>query len=217
MNVGYSRCMAAEFLKSEQIIVAAMQFIEKEGVAALTMRALGRELGVDPSVVYRHFVDKSDLLAALGSALLNEIDLAYAMSATSPRERLKLAVCEVRRVMQAKPVTGLILANSGNNPSGTQVEIVHWSVQQLREIGLTGVNLVVGYQILEGFVLGMTSYDISSQPNPLEVRRQWFRQAEITEFDDISHSTDEIAAINEKTFQFGLNAILDKIELLAQQ
>jgi AcrR family transcriptional regulator len=209
--------MAAEFLKSEQIIVAAMQFIEKEGVAALTMRALGRELGVDPSVVYRHFVDKSDLLAALGSALLNEIDLAYAMSATSPRERLKLAVCEVRRVMQAKPVTGLILANSGNNPPGTQVEIVHWSVQQLREIGLTGVNLVVGYQILEGFVLGMTSYDISSQPNPLEVRRQWFRQAEIPEFDDISHSTDEIAAINEKTFQFGLNAILDKIELLAQQ
>jgi AcrR family transcriptional regulator len=209
--------MPSESLKSEQIIDAAVLFIEKEGVAALTMRALGRELGVDPSVVYRHFVDKSDLLAALGSALLNEIDLAFAMSASSPRERLKLAVCEVRRVMQAKPVTGLILANSGNNPPGTQVEIVHWSVQQLREIGLTGVNLVVGYQVLEGFVLGMTSYDISSQPNPLEVRRQWFRQAEIAEFDDISHSTDEIAAINEKTFQFGLNAILDKIELLAQQ
>ena len=209
--------MSSESLKSEQIIDAAVLFIEKEGVAALTMRALGRELGVDPSVVYRHFVDKSDLLAALGSALLNEIDLAFAMSASTPRERLKLAVSEVRRVMQAKPVTGLILANSGNNPPGTQVEIVHWSVQQLREIGLTGVNLVVGYQVLEGFVLGMTSYDISSQPNPLEVRRQWFRQAEIAEFDDISHSTDEIAAINEKTFQFGLNAILDKIELLAQQ
>jgi len=209
--------MPSESLKSEHIIDAAVLFIEKEGVAALTMRALGRELGVDPSVVYRHFVDKSDLLAALGSALLNEIDLAFAMSASTPRERLKLAVSEVRRVMQAKPVTGLILANSGNNPPGTQVEIVHWSVQQLREIGLTGVNLVVGYQILEGFVLGMTSYDISSQPNPLEVRRQWFRQAEIAEFDDISHSTDEVAAINEKTFQFGLNAILDKIELLAQQ
>jgi AcrR family transcriptional regulator len=217
MDVGYSGQMSSESLKSEHIIDAAVLFIEKEGVAALTMRALGRELGVDPSVVYRHFVDKSDLLAALGSALLNEIDLAFAMSASTPRERLKLAVSEVRRVMQAKPVTGLILANSGNNPPGTQVEIVHWSVQQLREIGLTGVNLVVGYQVLEGFVLGMTSYDISSQPNPLEVRRQWFRQAEIAEFDDISHSTDEIAAINEKTFQFGLNAILDKIELLAQQ
>ena len=217
MNVGYSVYMAIEIIKTEQIIDAAMNFIEKEGVAALTMRALGRELGVDPSVVYRHFANKSDLLAALGSALLNEIDLALAMSANTPRERLRIAVCEVRRVIQAKPATGLILANSGNNPPGTQVAIVNWSVEQLREIGLTGVNLVMGYQILEGFVLGMTSYDISSQPNPLEVRRQWFRHAEIPEFDDVSRSIDEVASINEKTFEFGLSAILDKLELLAQK
>jgi hypothetical protein len=63
----------------------------------------------------------------------------------------------------------------------------------------------------------MTSYDISSQPNPLEVRRQWFRHAEIPEFDDVSRSIDEVASINEKTFEFGLSAILDKLELLAQK
>lgn len=209
--------MSVDLLKSAEIVAAAADFIEEHGVSALTMRALGKALGADPSVVYRHFADKEALLVAIGSALLAKVDLSEAFGGPTPRERLRLAVMELRRMMLARPASGLILTTSGNNPSGNTVELVQWGVSQLRQLGLSGSNLVLGYQALEGFVFGITTYDLSSQPNPLEIRRQWFRAAEIPEFDDISRDTAHIAAINSATFELGLDAILDKLEAMAKR
>ena len=208
--------MSVDLLKSAEIVAAAADFIEEYGVSALTMRALGKAMGADPSVVYRHFADKDALLVAIGSALVAEVDLTEASRGPTPRERLRLAVMELRRMMLARPASGLILTTSGNNPSGHTVELVQWGVSQLRELGLSGSDLVVGYQALEGFVFGITTYDLSSQPNPLEIRRRWFRAAEIPEFDDISRDTASVAAINASTFELGLNAILDKIEAMGK-
>jgi AcrR family transcriptional regulator len=208
--------MSVDLLKKAEIVAAAADFIEEFGVSALTMRALGKAMGADPSVVYRHFADKDALLVAIGSALVAEVDLTEAFGGPTPRERLRLAVMELRRIMLARPASGLILTTSGNNPSGHTVELVQWGVAQLRELGLSGNDLVVGYQALEGFVFGLTTYDISSQPDPLEIRRQWFRAAEIPEFDDVSRDTAHIAAINAATFELGLCAILDKLEAMGK-
>ena len=45
----------------------ALRTIEKGGVGALTMRAVGRKLGVSRTALYRHFADKSALLAAVAT------------------------------------------------------------------------------------------------------------------------------------------------------
>lgn len=208
--------MAVDPRKTEEILLAARAFIEKEGVEALTMRALGKQMGSDPSTVYRHFSDKASLLRAVGGALMSEIDLTEASKAPSVRDRLRIALLEMRRVMTENPASGVILAMSENIPSADSLAIVQWGVQQLREWGLTGNNLVIGYQLLEGYGLGLTAYDISSQPNPLEVRRQWFRSSAIPEFDHVSRDTTQIAAINDATFELGLDAILDKLEALTK-
>ncbi|MGY1813571.1 TetR/AcrR family transcriptional regulator [Blastococcus sp. SYSU D00820] len=55
---------AGESLSPEAIVQAALEFIEREGAGALTVRRLGAELGVDPTAFYRHFRDKDDLVLA---------------------------------------------------------------------------------------------------------------------------------------------------------
>ncbi|HEU4581736.1 MAG TPA: TetR/AcrR family transcriptional regulator [Polyangiaceae bacterium] len=47
------------------LLEAALRTIQKQGVHALTLRAVGDELGVSRSALYRHFADKSALLAAV--------------------------------------------------------------------------------------------------------------------------------------------------------
>lgn len=43
----------------------AVRVIQKEGVAALTLRGVGERLGVSRSALYRHFADKQALLSAV--------------------------------------------------------------------------------------------------------------------------------------------------------
>jgi AcrR family transcriptional regulator len=52
---------------SRSLLKEALRTIEKEGVAALTMRAVATRLGVSRTALYRHFADKSALLAAVAT------------------------------------------------------------------------------------------------------------------------------------------------------
>jgi AcrR family transcriptional regulator len=52
---------------SRALLQEALRTIEKGGVAALTMRAVGKKLGVSRTALYRHFADKSALFAAVAT------------------------------------------------------------------------------------------------------------------------------------------------------
>src|SRR4051812_20610397 len=47
------------------LLQAAVRTIQKQGIHALTLRAVGDDLGVSRTALYRHFADKSALLAAV--------------------------------------------------------------------------------------------------------------------------------------------------------
>ena len=52
---------------SRALLKEALRTIEKDGVAALTLRAVGQKLGVSRTALYRHFTDKSALLEAVAT------------------------------------------------------------------------------------------------------------------------------------------------------
>jgi AcrR family transcriptional regulator len=47
------------------LIEAGLKLIEEKGAAALTLREIGRRVGVSRMAAYRHFADKADLLGAI--------------------------------------------------------------------------------------------------------------------------------------------------------
>lgn len=49
------------------LLQAAVRTLQKRGLAALTLRAVGDELGVSRTALYRHFADKSALLTAVAA------------------------------------------------------------------------------------------------------------------------------------------------------
>jgi AcrR family transcriptional regulator len=52
------------------VVAKAIEVLDDYGLADLTMRRLGAELGVRPSALYHHFADKQTLLAAIADELL---------------------------------------------------------------------------------------------------------------------------------------------------
>ena len=67
-------------LSRERVVERALELADAEGAAALTMRRLGRELGVEAMALYTHVRSKDDLLSAIGSRILTELEVV-------PRER----------------------------------------------------------------------------------------------------------------------------------
>ncbi|MEU5265244.1 TetR family transcriptional regulator [Amycolatopsis sp. NPDC021455] len=62
-------------LSREAIVRATLRVIDAEGVTAVSMRAVGRVLGVDAKSLYNHVEGKDDLLDAVAEHLLGAIAL----------------------------------------------------------------------------------------------------------------------------------------------
>lgn len=61
-------------LDKRLIVATARDIIQQQGLPALTMRHLGEALHVDATAMYRHFANKSALLAAIFAELFEELD-----------------------------------------------------------------------------------------------------------------------------------------------
>ncbi|MGD8316840.1 MAG: TetR/AcrR family transcriptional regulator [Myxococcales bacterium] len=78
----------------ESLLELAEQQLEKDGPAGLSLRKLGRKLGVSPGAPYRHFEDKDGLLAALatlGFKRLRQMMLDAQEGSIDGEERLRRA------------------------------------------------------------------------------------------------------------------------------
>lgn len=79
----------------ERLVRIATEMISREGLAALTLRALGANAGVSRGTPYRHFATKTDLLIAVASARMSAIMQAVRAGAdvvTRPADRLSAAL-----------------------------------------------------------------------------------------------------------------------------
>lgn len=90
-------------LSRGSIVAAALAIIDREGYEALSMRRLGKELGVNPMAVYYHIPSKSALLDALVEVVMNEIDLALDEPSRPVEERLFTAARAYRDALLARP------------------------------------------------------------------------------------------------------------------
>lgn len=60
--------------RRDDVVARAVDVLDAHGLADLTMRRLGAELGVQPSALYHHFANKQSLLAAVADELLARAD-----------------------------------------------------------------------------------------------------------------------------------------------
>ena len=67
--------MSGDALTREQIVKAAIELLDEQGLEGLNMRALGKRLGSVPTAVYWHLKSKRDLVTLAGDHVWDEIAL----------------------------------------------------------------------------------------------------------------------------------------------
>jgi AcrR family transcriptional regulator len=138
-------------LDRERILDAVERIVTTEGLATLTMRRIGTELGVDPTAVYRHFRNKEALLDALAErAFLTTPELDPAQPW---QQRVRAVVRHALARYRAHPDLGVRLAQRDEDIAGV-IHIRELVLALLDEAGLDVEQAAMMSHVLENHVVG---------------------------------------------------------------
>ncbi|WP_197023725.1 TetR/AcrR family transcriptional regulator [Rhodococcus sp. UNC363MFTsu5.1] len=138
-------------LTPEVIVDAAVRIAARGRPDGLTGRALGEELGVDRSAVWRHFADKDALLRAVGDRLLT---MAHERvpAGLGPKQRMEHLAGAVVAVFTEHPHVGAAVAPRTTRGPG-EFALVEMMLTALDELGLEPADVVRYQRMLAESVL----------------------------------------------------------------
>lgn len=133
------------------IVDAALRIAARPGTVEIRFRDLGDELGADPTAVYRHFRNKSQLLAAVIDALMGRIHEALPREADAGELMRAMATLTLETFV-AHPAVGARLVDS--RPVGpAELGLIEASMSAFTAAGLDDDALVAHYAAFSGMLL----------------------------------------------------------------
>ena len=150
-------------LSRAAIVEAALAIVDREGLDALTMRALAQALGTGAASLYAHVGSKDELLEMLIERVLGEVALPDAPDPARWVEQLRAIGREIRRVWAGH--RDLARASFARIPLGANALRVSESMIGVMRAGaLSDRATGLGSDLL-ALYLGAVAYEESLQPS----------------------------------------------------
>lgn len=114
-------------LTRERVLVAAVALVDREGVAALTMRALASDLGVEAMSLYHHLPGKQALLDGLVESVVAEVTSAVGgamkdLGGAPWQAQVRTRSLAARRVMLRHPWAPALIGTRTSVPPGVYAQ-----------------------------------------------------------------------------------------------
>jgi AcrR family transcriptional regulator len=160
------RTETREPLTGERIIEAAVRLMDREGLEAVTMRRLGRELGVEAMSLYNHVADKDALLRGILARVLADFELPQGPD-LDWIERVRQMARTFRELLLRHPgVIPLLSEKSGPITDPRALTPIETALQTLRDAGLSEAETIHAYRAVVGFVVGSVALEVAGFLNP---------------------------------------------------
>ncbi|MER6036024.1 TetR/AcrR family transcriptional regulator [Streptomyces sp. NPDC001835] len=140
-------------LTDHQLASAALAVIDRDGLSALSMRAVAQELGMSTMGVYRYVQDREDLERLVVERVLSEVDTAAPDAGAPWRDRIEVMARRLRDTVGAHPeAIPLTVVHRHRSPAG-----LRWSetvLAILTTAGISGERRVIALRALLGYLIG---------------------------------------------------------------
>jgi AcrR family transcriptional regulator len=206
-------------LSRERVLRAAIDLADAGGIATLTMRKLGQELGVEAMSLYNHVRNKEDLLDGMVDLVFGEIDLPA--GEVDWRAAMRRRALSARHVLLRHP-WAIGLMESRIHPGPATLRHHDAVLGSLRTAGFSLEMAAHAYSVLDSYIYGFT---LNEQTLPFdtgeeiaEVGGGIFREFPANEYPYLAEMFIEHAMRPgydyADEFEFGLDLILDGLERL---
>jgi AcrR family transcriptional regulator len=207
-----------EPLTRDRIIHTALRLMDEEGLEAVTMRRIGRELGVEAMSLYNHVQDKEDIL----DGIIEEV-LADFRVPDEPEfgEAARLGAHEYRRLLLAHPnVVKLMAEREGAFTNPESLRGYEFALDRFRSLGLSRADCVKAFHVFGGYILGFVVMELGLVGGP-EQGRKHEEMARLLQTADLPRLREALPYIVncdlEEQFEFGLDLLIEGLRSRAAQ
>jgi TetR/AcrR family transcriptional regulator, tetracycline repressor protein len=167
-------------LTRERIIETAIAFVDKQGLATLSMRRLGKELGVEAMSLYRYVNGREDLLEGITDHLVSGLHLHRHELQLEPTDGwqayLQWLAHGVRTLARQHPNVFPLIATRHPaapwlRPPLRSLRVVEDFLSVLISRGFSDTRAVMAYRAFSSFLLGhllLESSMLGAQTSPAE-------------------------------------------------
>lgn len=213
-------------LSRDRVVTAAVEFIEENGLPALTMRRLGQRLGVEAMSLYRYVPSREDLLDAVVEHILEGMqrdDDVIDAPRDGWQDFLQRLAHGVRRVALAHPKAFPLVASRPLEapwlrPPLRSLEWVEKFLDGLRAEGFEDPDAVGAYRAFTSFLLGHLLLEVATHGadvGPLDTLEDADRPSRLADFPTISRLrgplSEDHAAVE---FEEALEELLQRLTLI---
>jgi TetR/AcrR family transcriptional regulator, tetracycline repressor protein len=203
-----------EPLTRERILRAALRVMDEEGLEAVTMRRLGRELGVEAMSLYNHVEDKEAILDGILEMVMAEFE--FPEETGDWEADVRAGVRAWRRLMIAHPTVIALFAES-KHPAASPERLrpMEWAFDVLGRGGLSEADVVHAFRAFGGYIMGSVLNEVA---NPVPGMRDRDHRAEhvqlagelpATEFPNLVRLLPLMAECDpDVDFEFGLDLLI---------
>jgi AcrR family transcriptional regulator len=141
-------------LSRERVLHAAIRLADEGGIESLTMRKLGRALGVEAMSLYKHVANKDDVLDGMVDLVEGEIELPSAAEGWATAVRA--CAISAHEVLRRHPwAPSLIMSRF--RPA--RLRYMDWLLGRLRGAGFSPELTYHAYHALDSHILGFTLWE----------------------------------------------------------
>jgi TetR/AcrR family tetracycline transcriptional repressor len=151
-------------LTRERVLQAGLDLVDREGVNALTMRRLGRQLGVEAMSLYGYVSSKQDLLDGVLARVYDEMP-ATAPVGRSWSKRLAHTARLLRQVLLRHPNT-VSLAATRPEATRRRVGLLDAVELDLKGAGLSAAQAAEVVTVVVSFTIGHVANEVSGTGAP---------------------------------------------------
>jgi AcrR family transcriptional regulator len=200
-------------LSRRRVLEAALRIVDSEGLNALTMRRLGRELGVEAMSLYRHVPNKDALLDGIVELIVLEIEVPHVDG--DWKEAARQIVRSYRRAAHSHPnAFPLVTMRPLNTPEG--LRRLDATFEILRRAGLDEPTAIVAFRTLASYTRGFALEEVTGRAigaEPLGSDRLDPRALPAEEFPRLAELAPRlVAADRDAEFERGVDLILTGLE-----
>jgi AcrR family transcriptional regulator len=200
-------------LTRDRVCRTALDLVDREGVDALSMRRLGRELGVEAMSLYSYVASKQDLVEGVVDQVFREMPLIR--PGPGPwQDRLRIHAATFRDVLLCHPEAVLLVAGRPLINEGTMA-FVESALVELRAYGLDLATADKVLGVIAAFVIG----HVAEEAGDASRRRAGFVPPqpggdEAHRFPNVSSLWQSDPPDRDAEFAFGFEFVIAGIERL---
>jgi len=159
-----------EPLTRDRIIEAAVRLMDAEGLEAVTMRRLGRELGVEAMSLYNHVADKEDILSGVVEAVMAEFEFSD-QGGDEWAEQGRAAARAWRQLLKRHPNVITLMSEQREPVTSLRaLRPMEHAIGILRASGLPDQEAVKAFRAFGGYIQGFVLAEVANMFGGQEVQ-----------------------------------------------